>query len=150
MLAAVPALAFAAGTPAKPAADAQPPSAVEDFGYPNADKILEEKKIKLIRGDGHLLLAECGSSPQQIKVWTRGGGDFCFQATAKTAFLTMEVPKVFALETASRPISADLTAGSKKETVKVSKEDPRQNGYQSVGEGVRGATSTLVELRVTG
>ncbi|MGW5943538.1 hypothetical protein [Streptomyces celluloflavus] len=126
----------------------QPPSAVEDFGYPNAERTLQEKKIKLIRGDGHLLLAECGNSSQRIKIWTRDG-DFCFQANAKTAFVTMEVPKVFALETASRPISADLTAGAQKETVNVTKEG-RQDGYQSVGEGSKGAETTLVELRVTG
>ncbi|UQA97089.1 hypothetical protein [Streptomyces halobius] len=148
MLIAGPALATATESPAKSAASDRLPAAVEDFSYPNAEKILQEKGIKLIRGDGHLTLADCGTSPQQIKVWTRNG-DFCFQATAKQAYLDMEVPKVWALETAKRPISADLTAGAKKETVKVTKEGP-QDGYQSVGEGTRGAETTLIRLRVTG
>ncbi len=56
---------------------------------------------------------------------------------------------MWALETASHPISADVTARGKTETVNVSKTGP-QNGYQSVGEGTDGDPAVLVELRVTG
>ncbi|MEU5241080.1 hypothetical protein ACH4UR_10830 [Streptomyces lydicus] len=126
----------------------EPPSAVEEFDYPDAAKILETKKIKLIKGDGHLLLADCGNSPQQVKVWTRRG-DFCFLANAKRGYVTLEATQVWALETASHPISADLTSRGKTETVNVSKTGP-QNGYQSVGEGTTSDPTVLVELRVTG
>ncbi|MFG2289684.1 hypothetical protein ACGFOU_26875 [Streptomyces sp. NPDC048595] len=144
----LPSLHSAVAAPAAATAGKEPPAAVEEFDYPDAAKILESKKIKLIKGDGHLLLADCGNSPQQVKVWTRGG-DFCFQANAKHGYVTLEVRQVWALETASHPISADLTSRGKTETVSVSKSGP-QNGYQSVGEGTTSDPTVLVELRVTG
>lgn len=139
-------LASAASSEAEGIAEGtRPPSAVEDFGYPGAAKLLQEKKLKLIKGDGHILLAECGDSPQQIKVWNRNG-DVCFQVNAKSGYLTMEIPKVWALETASHPITADLTANGKTESVDVPK-----GGWKSVGEGTPdGTRSVLVEIRVTG
>ncbi|MFD9210341.1 hypothetical protein ACFVZM_29170 [Streptomyces sioyaensis] len=139
----------ASAAPTGVTAGGEPPSAVEEFDYPDAAKILENKKIKLLKGDGHLLLADCGNSPQQIKIWTRDGGDFCFLANAGRGYVTLEVHKVWALETASHPISADLTSRGKTETVNVSKTGP-QDGYQSVGEGTDSDPSVLVELRVTG
>ncbi|MDT0460435.1 hypothetical protein RM550_32740 [Streptomyces sp. DSM 41527] len=144
----LPSLHSASAAPAGATAGGEPPSAVEEFDYPDAAKILAEKKIKLLKGDGHLLFADCGNSPQQVKVWTRDG-DFCFLANAQHGYVTLEVPKVWALETASHPISADVTARGKTETVNVSKTGP-QDGYQSVGEGTEGTPAVLVELRVTG
>ncbi|WP_369394664.1 hypothetical protein AB5J72_49550 [Streptomyces sp. CG1] len=57
---------------------------------------------------------------------------------------------MFALETADRPISADLRPqadpSAPVKTVTVDK-----NGYQSVGEGAAGGAPTvLLELRLTG
>jgi len=128
------------------------PLAVEDFSYPDADRILATKGIKLQRGDGHILLAECDQSTQQIRVYTvkdtSAGRDglYCFRTTAKSGHLTLELPRVFALETGTHPISADLKANGQTTTVVVPKD-----GFESVGEGsVGGAQSVLVELRVTG
>ncbi|MFJ5223448.1 hypothetical protein [Streptomyces sp. NPDC088400] len=127
--------------------DTIPPFAVEDFEYPGAQKILEEKGITLRKGDGRILLADCDPAQQQIQVWTRksSAGMFCFQATAKTGHLTLEVPDVFALQTSDRAISADLTAQGKTQTVNVPKDK-----LQGVGEGTGGGDAVLVELRVTG
>lgn len=124
-----------------------PPVAVEEFNYPDADKILAEKGIKLLKGDGHLLLADCDSSANQIQVWTRqtAEGMYCFRATGASGYLTLEVADVFAIQTSDRPVSADLTAEGKTETVDV----PKDN-FKGVGEGVGGAPTVLVELRVTG
>ncbi|MFJ3235730.1 hypothetical protein [Streptomyces sp. NPDC086787] len=133
-----------------------PPSAVEHFAYPNADQIQQEKGIKLIKGDGNITLATCDASAQQIEVLTvqgNGGtpqGAYCFKATAKSGYLKLELPRVFALETADHPISADLRPqadpSAQPETVAVA-----PNGYKSVGEGNGGgAPSVLLELRVTG
>lgn len=133
-----------------------PPPAIEDYAYPNADQILRDKGIKLIKGDGHIVLSACDDSAQQIKVLTVQGpsadpqGAYCFKALAKTGYLSLELPRVFALETADHPISADLRPQSDPSapatTVNVDK-----NGYQSVGEGTAGgAAAVLVELRVTG
>ncbi|MFI9103059.1 hypothetical protein ACIGXA_21305 [Streptomyces fildesensis] len=128
------------------AADTAPPSAVEDFQYPNAAKILKDRNIKLLKGDGHILLLDaCGTSPQQIKVWT-GASEICFQANNKTGYLTLEVPDVIRLQTGEHPISADLTAEGATQTVAVAKDSAK-----SVGEGtVDGAPSVLVAIRVTG
>ncbi|MDN3297885.1 hypothetical protein QWM81_28370 [Streptomyces ficellus] len=124
-----------------------PPVAVEDFSYPGAAKILQEKGIKLFKGDGHILLADCDGSASQIQVWTRRSedGKICFQANAHSGYLTLEVPEVFALQTADRAISADLTAEGKTETVAVPKDK-----LVPVGEGTSGAPTVLVEIRVTG
>ncbi|MFJ9952121.1 hypothetical protein [Kitasatospora sp. NPDC091207] len=154
LLAAVAAPALASGAsptsaPASAAAasadpDLQPP-AVEDFAYPGAAEILQERNIKIIRGNGFLLLADCNPAAQQIKVYTTNG-DACFQATGPGGFLTMEIPRVFALEAADHPISANLTAAGATQNVTVA-----QGGYKSVGEGtIGGSRSTLVELRITG
>ncbi|MFE0508842.1 hypothetical protein [Streptomyces sp. NPDC058964] len=152
----MPMLASADPQPTGGPTGATPPSAVEDFAYPNADRIQRDQGIKLIRGDGHILLAKCDDSAQQIKVLTVQGqsgntqGAYCFRASAKSGYLTLELPRVFALETADHPISADLRPeadpAAPAKTVSVGK-----NGYQSVGEGAAGGAPTvLLELRVTG
>ncbi|MEG8279299.1 hypothetical protein [Streptomyces sp. AHA2] len=129
-----------------------PPVAIEDYKYPGADRIMAEKGIKLKQGDGRILLAECDQAAQQIRVMTVEDGSvgrqgtYCFRALGKTGRLTLELPRVFAMEAADHPLSADLTANGKTTTVNVP-----QGGFESVGEGtVGGARSVLVELRVTG
>ncbi|MFJ2557760.1 MULTISPECIES: hypothetical protein [unclassified Streptomyces] len=145
-------LAFASDSSAQLADDGIPPAAVEDYSYPGAAGIEASRGIKLKKGDGRILLADCDLSASQIRVLTvedpSAGRDeiYCFRATSKTGYLTLELPRVFALETVDHPISADLTAEGKTQTVAVPK-----GGYQSVGEGtIGGARSVLVEIRVTG
>jgi len=145
-------LAVADDSPSQQVAADVPPVAVEDFNYPGAADILATKGITLKRGDGHILLADCDTALDQIRVYTvkddaaGRDGNYCFQATAKTGYVTLELPRVFALETAEHPISADLTANGETTTVAIAKD-----GFESVGEGtVGGARSVLVEIRVTG
>ncbi|MFJ3235883.1 hypothetical protein [Streptomyces sp. NPDC086787] len=135
------------------AADTSMPYAVETFDYPNAAQILEQKMIKLIRGDGHIVLADCDSSDKaQISVQVTRGPDeqnkpklFCFRATAKSGFLTLEVPRVFYIETADHPVTAKLTTDAgDSQTVNVDKND-----FETVGQGLGKPMTTLVELRVT-
>ncbi|WP_240138522.1 hypothetical protein [Streptomyces sp. MUM 178J] len=145
-------LAFAL-VPASPAAAGDtPPSTVEDFTHPNAAKILADKGILLKKGDGHIVLAECGQSANQIQVLTvkdpAAGRDemYCFQANSTNGYLTLELPRVFAIATTDHPVSADLTANGETTTVSIP-----EDGFESVGEGtVGGPQSVLVELRVTG
>lgn len=129
-----------------------PPAAVEDYAYPNASEILADKGILLKRGDGHIMLADCDSSANQIRVLTVADPSasrdevYCFRVNAGTGHLTLELPRVFALETADHPISADLTANGVKTTVNVP-----EDGFKPVGEGTTGGVqSILVEIRVTG
>ncbi|MEU3984157.1 hypothetical protein AB0F77_29465 [Streptomyces sp. NPDC026672] len=125
---------------------------METFSYPGAAAILASDGIQLKKGDGHILLVPCDNAADQIRVYvvadsTAGrDGDYCFKATAVSGYLTLELPRVFALETGGHPISADLTANGTTTTVAVA-----EDGFQSVGEGtVGGARSVLVEIRVTG
>ncbi|MDX3054956.1 hypothetical protein PV394_07370 [Streptomyces sp. NE06-03E] len=150
-------LAFASetsGTFASAVSAEVPPSAVEEFSYPGAAGILATKGITLKKGDGHILLADCDPAEDQILVRTVAdpavgrADEYCFRATAKTGYLTLELPRVFMLELAAseQPVSADLTVGGATTTV-----DVEAGGFASVGEGtVGGARSVLVELRITG
>ncbi|MFD8658873.1 hypothetical protein ACFV1V_09545 [Streptomyces globisporus] len=142
-------------TASSPTAGADaPPSAVEDFAYPGAADILANKGIKLKKGDGRVLLADCVPDGDQIVVRTVAdaevgrGDNYCFRTTAKTGYLTLELPRVFMIEllASEHPISADLTANNQTTTV-----DVEAGGFASVGEGeIGGPRSVLVEIRVAG
>ncbi|MFI9275725.1 hypothetical protein ACIGXM_34235 [Kitasatospora sp. NPDC052896] len=137
------------GAPAKPAAQAAdsaaPPSAVEDFGYPGAARILKEKGISLKRGDGRILLDDCtGKENIQVLTRTSAEGKVCFRVVGKTGYLALEVPEVFALQTQERAIQAKLTAEGKTQVLDVPKDQ-----IKGVGEGIGAAPTVLVELRVT-
>ncbi|MFD9794669.1 hypothetical protein ACFWXK_27410 [Streptomyces sp. NPDC059070] len=147
--------AFASAVPprmdASPApAEVAPPPTVEDFAYPGAVKVQADRKIRLIRGDGNIMLADsCDNSPEQIKVWSRVDPErpFCFRATAKAGYLAMEIAEVWGLETADHPLSADLTSDGGRTHRNV---DVDRGKYKSVGEGTGGDPTMLVEIRVTG
>jgi hypothetical protein len=152
----LPALASATSTATVSSASTEevPPFAVEDGAYPDAAKILTEKGIKLIKGDGHLLLADCNPAAPQIKVRTVAdpatgrAGTYCFTATAKSGFLTLELPRVTSLETADHPISAGLTADGQKKTVEVPQDDFMPVGEGDIPSGAK--RSVLVDLHITG
>ncbi|MGC9441744.1 hypothetical protein [Streptomyces sp. WG5] len=157
-VAGVTSIAFAASAPSSVSAGAavadSPPFAVEDFNYPNAEQVLAEEGILLKRGDGHVTLADCDFSLDQIRVQTVADPAvgrkelYCFKATGASGYITLELPRVFALEAADRPISADLTAEGETTTVNVA-----EGQFVTVGEGdlpSGGKQSVLVEIRVTG
>ncbi|MGW0392866.1 hypothetical protein ACWDYJ_18585 [Streptomyces sp. NPDC003042] len=128
------------------------PYAVEDGAYPNADKILADKGIKLVRGDGNITLADCDDTKKQIRVIAVADPTvnrqrfYCFTAHASTGHLALQLDRVYAIDAADHPIRAQLTANGATETVDIAKD-----GYASVGEGVvGGARSVLVEIRITG
>lgn len=123
-----------------------PPYAVEDFDYPGAERILAEQGIALKRGDGRITLAACDDTADQLKVLTRvGDGEFCFRATSGTGYLTLELADVFAIQTESHPVRAELTAEGVSKTVDVPKND-----FKAVGEGAGEPATVLLELRITG
>jgi hypothetical protein len=134
------------GSGAAEAAADGPEYAVEDFAHPDADRILAENGIKVLRGDGHIFFAECDGSPKQILVWSRKAedGTFCFQSTTTTGFLKVEVPDVYALQTGDRAVHAELSAEDRSQEVELTKND-----FQGVGEGTGGAPTVLLEIRVT-
>ncbi|MER7948090.1 hypothetical protein ABTY59_11980 [Streptomyces sp. NPDC096079] len=127
------------------------PFALEDFSYPGAARVLTLEGISLKRGDGHITLAACNTTVDQIMVHTIADPSvgrkqtYCFEANAAIGYLSLDLPRVIALESTGPSFSASLTAGEEKSTVKVPKE-----GFLSVGEGdlSSGKRSVLVEIRL--
>ncbi|MFF8966097.1 hypothetical protein ACF1BK_25480 [Streptomyces globisporus] len=137
---------------ARQPADGEPPSVVEDFTYPGAERILQEQGIELRKGNGRILLADCAVA-KDIQVTTSvrhpgqtEPGKYCFQVSGP-GYLTMEVPKVFNILTGDVAVQAKLTADGKTQSVDVAKND-----IVGVGAGANppGAPTVLVELRVSG
>ncbi|WP_216214394.1 hypothetical protein [Amycolatopsis aidingensis] len=137
------------------AAAESPPHIVEDFGYPGADAIFAERGVRLLKGNGNLLLTDCGRSglievlsndldricfevPVSGEAETRGGG-------GPRAWLTMEIPSVFLIKGDSNESEATLTT---EEGTKVYDIEP--NKYNSVGEGADpdGGPQDLLKITV--
>ncbi|MGW7441941.1 hypothetical protein [Kitasatospora sp. NPDC054795] len=139
------ALASAESTPADNSAA---PPAVEDFNHPGPSPY---SNVKLLRGDGHILLSDCAVD-DQIKVLSMDlpddkGNQICFRATTNTGYLAMEVPNVIRIRTDNYAVSAKLTTVDGSQTINV----PKGPGGASVGIGNgSGQQTALLELRITG
>ncbi|WP_058041056.1 hypothetical protein [Streptomyces roseifaciens] len=135
----------ASGTPVT-VADGRPGYVVEDFNYPGADRIKEEKGITLKRGDGHITLADCSSSAGLMEVWSRKNEKVCFRTTGTSGHLTLEIPSVFAVKgSADHAADVSLTApDNTPQEVKVAK-----GNWTPVGESAdpQGRAFVLVEIR---
>ncbi|MFD8541401.1 hypothetical protein [Streptomyces rubrogriseus] len=115
-LATAAAVAWTASSSAQPSppatatvADEGPGYAVEDFNYPGADKIQEEQGLVLKRGDGHIVLAECGSESGLMELWVRYRPEHvCFRVTGNSGYLSVEIPAVYGIKGAADQ-SADVT-----------------------------------------
>ncbi|MFJ8313143.1 MULTISPECIES: hypothetical protein [unclassified Streptomyces] len=127
------------------AAPAEMPSAVEDFTYPGAAKILQDQKIALKRGDGHIMLTDCKIN-QDIMVETRTGQEqYCFSVSGKQGYLTLELPDSFGIWPNAQPVQAKITTDGKETVI-----DAPQGPFKAIGEsGDTKRKSILVELRVT-
>ncbi|WP_432124840.1 hypothetical protein [Streptomyces sp. C10-9-1] len=124
------------------------PSSVEGFSYPGADQVFEERGIKLKRGDGRLLFVECSTAYDVMVESLAGRAGYCFKATGKHGFLTMELAGAYHIWTEGHPVRAKLTAEGETTTVDVPK-----NAFRPVGEAdstTGRKRSVLVELRITG
>ncbi|MFE2721532.1 hypothetical protein [Kitasatospora sp. NPDC059327] len=143
--ASVLAVADTTAPPSPPGDNTIAPPSVEDFGYPGASGITN---VKLLRGDGHLLLTDCAQS-SHIQIWTRAPGNkdnkVCFTATTATGSLTLELADVFVVQTSGHSVRAGLTAGGTTQTLDIPKD-----GFKAVGEGLGQAPTSVVELHVTG
>ncbi|WP_328622175.1 hypothetical protein [Streptomyces sp. NBC_00354] len=130
----------------KTIADEGPGYAVEDFSYPNADKILAEQHITLKRGDGHILLADCASSADVLEVWGRKNEKICFSVTGTSGYLTLEIPAVYFIKGNSYSAQVDMSAGAVEKTFEVKKND-----WTPVGESAdeQGRDFMLMEIRAS-
>jgi hypothetical protein len=130
---------------AKVAADADAQSnTVEDFNYPGADDIFAARGIRLKRGDGHIMLADCGTAGA-IQVKSRvTNGDTCFRAIGTSGYLTMEIPSVFLIFGGDHNTKATLTPpGGASKTY-----DVPAGLWKPVGESDTGTAATLMEIRI--
>ncbi|MFF3195489.1 hypothetical protein [Streptomyces misionensis] len=103
--------ASTAANPSPPvtAANDTPGYAIEDFNYPGADRVQQDKGIVLKRGDGHIVLAECGSQDGLMEIWLRYRQDHvCFRVTGNSGYLSLEIPAVYAVRSAADQ-SSDVT-----------------------------------------
>ncbi|MFJ9596004.1 hypothetical protein ACIRS3_24990 [Streptomyces virginiae] len=141
--------ALAGGQPSDPAAapvaDAGPGYAVEDYNYPNADKILAEQGIVLKRGDGHIVLADCRSEENLLKFLARDRADVCFKVIGDEGFLTLEIKSVHGVRTDD---SGNTHLAMTAENNRVEYNIPAKT-WEGVGESVDGREHVLVEIRVT-
>lgn len=129
-------------------ADDLPPFAVEDFNYPGADRILEERGFLLKRGDGHIVLADCGSEGGLLEFSVRGEGVVCFRVTGSSGYLSLEMPSVYGVRTGdSTTTHLELSVNDEERTY-----DIPANTSAAVGEAddPQGRPHMLVEIRTVG
>lgn len=124
------------------------PFVVEDFNYPGADRILVEWGVELMRGDGHIVLVECSSGSNLLRISARGlprGLEVCFRTTGTDGFLTLEIPLVFGVITNdSSNTHVELISDQG-----AAEYDIPANQVRAVGESAGNGDSTLLEIRVT-
>ncbi|WP_146044285.1 hypothetical protein [Amycolatopsis sp. BJA-103] len=75
-------------------------SLVEDFAYPGADKLLADRGIALIKGDGHILLVDCspGGAGQVVLSSSAFADPICFKVTGAVGYLSMSIPEVYSIK----------------------------------------------------
>ena len=147
-------LAITGGVPAgthttavTPVVDEAPGYAVENFNYPQADKILAERNIVLKRGDGHITLAAtCVTGTGQLEVWARSKDKICFDVKGSSGWLTLEIPSVYGIKGNDYATQVDMTTGTEEKSFDVAK-----NTWTAVGESAdeQGREFMLVEIRTT-
>lgn len=119
------------------------PGLEENYDYPNAGNLLAEKKLRLLKGDGHILLVDCGGA-DLVEVLSRSGGRFCFQVKGAQGYLTLELPETYLIKGGNHPLTAKVTIDGETKTVTVKK-----NEWAPVGEGSspNSGPATLLEIR---
>ncbi|MFD6150519.1 hypothetical protein [Streptomyces sp. NPDC060243] len=127
-------------------ADEAPGRLVEDFNYPQADKILAERGFVLKRGDGHIALADCVSGTGQLELLARDQGKVCFDVTGDSGWLTMEIPAVFSFKGNDYSTTIDMTVGEEEKSFDITK-----NTWTPVGESTdpESRDHALIEIRTT-
>ncbi|MFG1943905.1 hypothetical protein [Nonomuraea sp. NPDC048826] len=141
-----------------PAPEDAQPGIVEDGVYPGAERILAERGITLISGNGLITLTDCGE-PGTIQLYSAEKGHICFKVRiwrafapdlptlepALNSFIVLRIPDVYVIK-GSRTATqqATLTVDDRTKTY-----DIRPDEWTPVGEGVDpdNPPETLVELR---
>ena len=134
------------------AAESGPPAIEETHDYPLADKILAEKGIRLLKGDGHILLVDCASAPasELIRVDSTAGGanagTHCFRARGGKGYVTLELPEVFVIKAGTaHSIAAKIDDDGVEKAVAIAKNEWKPIAVDPSDD--KGAT--LLEIRTT-
>ncbi|MFF9506958.1 hypothetical protein ACF1BU_06070 [Streptomyces sp. NPDC014724] len=129
------------------AADGEvPPVAVEDFAYPDADKIFADTGIRLKRGDGHIVLTDCATATAPVELYSRGKGKFCLQLSGNSGYLSMEVPQVYGVKSNNYALTLDMEVAGTAVSF-----DVDRNTFASVGQSAdpEHRDHTLLEVHAT-
>ena len=132
-----------AGAPAVTAArDSDPASLVETYEYPNADLYPD---IKLVRGDGHILIVDCNAGRTSFEVWSFIRREpFCFELRGEKGSLSLELANVYGVQNLeNQVVSAKVTVDGATKTVAVPAVD-----WKGIGAGDGAGQAVLLELRV--
>ncbi|MFD7664343.1 LamG-like jellyroll fold domain-containing protein, partial [Streptomyces sp. NPDC059788] len=123
---------------------------VEDFAYPDRDKLLAEKGLKLVSGDGNIMLADCKSDGGLVRINSRTSGDVCFAVSGATGYLSMEIERTYLAKSDDGDVVATVrTDDPRTNGSKVEKVDLEPGKWKSLGEGLDPKlSSTLLELSV--
>src|SRR5882757_1489294 len=153
----VGALSTTVALPASAAAADTQSSLVEDYNYPGADEIFAEAGIKLISGDGHIVLTKCPAGPDtvgliQVNTNDRVGygkdGWVCFRVTAPSGHLSLKIPGVYAIRGdglhtgEGHKLRAEVTTDAGQHSTV----DVKSDGTTQVGIGKGDAPTTLLQL----
>ncbi len=143
-------------------ADPLLPSLVEDGAYPGAAAILAAQNVRLLAGDGHIVIADCATPPSGdfglLKVYTTdetigadGIGRICFKVNAAAGWLNLEVPGVYEIRGdgqrtgTGHAVTAELTTETGDEiTVDV---DPDGSTQVGLGADPDNPPTILLQLR---
>ena len=143
----------------------EPSSIVEDYSYPGADQILATQNVRLVSGDGHIVLADCATPPAGdiglIKVFTTdetigadGIGRVCFKVIGSKGLLNLEVPAVFEIRgdgqrtgTGHEGTAHVRTDEGDSVTVPL---DPDGSAQVGIGVDPSNSPTTLLRLTITG
>ncbi|WP_144124197.1 endo-1,4-beta-xylanase [Catellatospora sichuanensis] len=140
------------------------PSLVDDgvYPYPDAAAILAAQNVRLISGDGHIVLADCATPPQGdiglLKVYTTdetigadGIGRVCFKVNASSGVLNLQVPGVYEIRGdgqrtgTGHEVTAELVSDAGEEiTVEVDRDGSTQVG---LGADPGASPTMLLQLR---
>ena len=122
--------------------DTPPSSIVEDYSYPGADQITG---IKLIKGDGHILLVGCDEGHTSVEVYSFTAADpFCFQILGTTGSLTMQLEQAYGIRNYQNyGLEATVSVeGAAPTDVAVPADD-----WKGIGVGANEGQAVLLELR---
>lgn len=119
------------------------PWIVEDYSYPGAAEIEATRGIKLIKGDGGIVLADCDGDTDLISVESIGREWFCFQARRDNGWLSLRLDRVFLIGAGGQDVSAKVVANGTEQDVQIPEGELRPIGIGDPNYGV------LLELRTT-